>query len=170
MFLWDSTDLKRIRGEGLEEFSPGRYNIEFEIEYDGLGVGTLAFNNMSGLGRPGKGTLSTFKVDGKVVASLMMERTLPMILQWDESLDVRSDALADADYWVPFVGPVCCDCRTQPVDRHRRPSTGVADRIHKLKETKRNIWSANSGGNREGKPTNRSAIVFYWIFTTDESV
>ena len=67
-----------------------------------LGAGTLAFNDFSGVGRPGIGTL---RVDGKDVASKKMERTLPMILQWDESFDIGSDTLTgvnDADYTPPF--------------------------------------------------------------------
>jgi len=57
---------------------------------------------MSGLGRGGTGTLT---VDGKEVATQKMERTLPMILQWDESFDIGSDTLTgvnDADYHPPF--------------------------------------------------------------------
>ena len=67
-----------------------------------MGAGTLVFNNFSGVGRPGTGTL---KVDGKEVATKKMERTLPMILQWDESFDIGSDTLTgvnDADYKPPF--------------------------------------------------------------------
>ena len=67
-----------------------------------LGAGTLAFNNFSGVGRPGTGTL---KVDGKVVDTKTMAKTLPMILQWDESFDIGSDTLTgvnDADYKPPF--------------------------------------------------------------------
>jgi hypothetical protein len=41
-------------------------------------MGTLAFNNTSGIGRGGTGVL---KVDGKEVAHQTMEHTLPMILQ-----------------------------------------------------------------------------------------
>ena len=68
----------------------------------GLGAGTLAFNDFSGVGRPGTGTL---KVDGKVVDTQPMPKTLPMILQWDESFDIGSDTLTgvnDADYKPPF--------------------------------------------------------------------
>jgi arylsulfatase len=57
---------------------------------------------MSGLGRPGTGTLS---VDGKAVQTITMDHTLPMILQWDESFDIGSDTLTgvnDADYLPPF--------------------------------------------------------------------
>jgi arylsulfatase len=45
------------------------------------------------------------KVDGKVVDTQKMERTIPLILAWDESLDVGSDTgtpVDDADYQVPF--------------------------------------------------------------------
>jgi len=44
-------------------------------------------------------------VDGKEVKSITMPKTLPMILQWDESFDVGSDTLtgvSDADYQPPF--------------------------------------------------------------------
>jgi arylsulfatase A-like enzyme len=87
VFLWNLVDLKRIRWEGPDALTPGKHTLEFDFKYDGLGVGTLAFNNMSGLGRPGTGVL---KVDGKAVQTVTMEKTLPMILQWDESFDIGS--------------------------------------------------------------------------------
>ena len=62
VFLWNLVDLKRIKWEGPDALTPGRHTLEFDFKYDGLGIGTLAFNNMSGLGRPGTGTL---KVDDK---------------------------------------------------------------------------------------------------------
>jgi hypothetical protein len=102
VFLWNLLDLKRIKWEAPEALTPGKHSVEFDFKYDGLGVGTLAFNNMSGLGRPGTGTL---KVDGKVVSTQTMAHTIPMILQWDESFDIGSDTLTgvnDADYKPPF--------------------------------------------------------------------
>lgn len=102
VFLWNLVDLERIRWEGPDALAPGKHVVEFDFKYDGLGAGTLAFNNFSGIGRSGTGTL---KVDGKVVATKKMEKTLPMILQWDESFDVGSDTLTgvnDADYKPPF--------------------------------------------------------------------
>ncbi|MGL5018345.1 MAG: arylsulfatase, partial [Luteolibacter sp.] len=90
VFLWNLVDLNRIKWEGPDALTPGKHTVEFDFKYDGLGVGTLLFNNMSGLGRPGTGTL---KVDGKVVATQTMPHTLPMILQWDESFDIGSDTL-----------------------------------------------------------------------------
>ncbi len=102
VFLWNLIDLERIKWEGPDRLSPGHHVIEFEFKYDGLGAGTLAFNDFSGVGRGGTGSL---KVDGKVVATKRMEKTLPMILQWDESFDIGSDTLTgvnDADYRPPF--------------------------------------------------------------------
>ena len=102
VFLWNLIDLNRIKWEGPDALTPGKHTLEFDFKYDGLGVGTLAFNNMSGLGRSGTGTL---KVDGKEVQTLTMPHTLPMILQWDESFDIGSDTLTgvnDADYQPPF--------------------------------------------------------------------
>jgi arylsulfatase len=102
VFLWNLVDLKRIKWEGPDVLTPGQHTLVFDFKYDGLGAGTLAFNNMSGLGRPGTGTLI---VDGKAVQTIVMDHTLPMILQWDESFDVGSDTLTgvnDADYQPPF--------------------------------------------------------------------
>jgi arylsulfatase len=102
VFLWNLVDLERLKWEGPDALGPGKHTVEFDFKYDGLGAGTLAFNNFSGIGRPGIGTL---KVDGKVVATKKMERTMPMILQWDESFDIGSDTLTgvnDADYKPPF--------------------------------------------------------------------
>ena len=117
VFLWNLVNLKRIKWEGKEALTPGKHSLEFDFKYDGLGAGTLAFNNMSGLGRSGTGTL---KVDGKVVQTTEMKRTLPMILQWDESFDVGSDTLTgvnDADYKPPFTLTAQLDKLTISVDR-----------------------------------------------------
>ena len=49
-----------------------------------------------------------------------MERTLPMILQWDESFDIGSDALTgvnDADYQPPFPLTAKLNKLTIKVDR-----------------------------------------------------
>ncbi|RVI73885.1 arylsulfatase [Sinorhizobium meliloti] len=117
IFLWNLADLKRIKWEGPDALTPGKHVIEFDFKYDGLGAGTLAFNNFSGVGGPGTGTL---KVDGKAVATQKMERTLPMILQWDESFDVGSDTLTgvnDADYQPPFALTAKLNKLTLKVDR-----------------------------------------------------
>ena len=102
VFLWNLLDLKRVRWESPEVLSPGKHTIEYDFKYDGLGFATLAFNNMSGLGRGGTGTL---KVDGKVITTQMIDRTIPLTLPWDETFDVGSDTgtpVNDQDYQVPF--------------------------------------------------------------------
>jgi arylsulfatase A-like enzyme len=117
VFLWNLLDLERIKWQGPDALTPGKHTVEFDFKYDGLGVGTLAFNNMSGLGRPGTGTL---KVDGKAVQTLTMPKTLPMILQWDESFDIGSDTLTgvnDADYKPPFTFTGKLEKLTIKVDR-----------------------------------------------------
>src|SRR5207244_522713 len=65
VFLWNMVDLERVKWEAPDPLAPGRHTLEFDFKYEGIGAGTLAFNNFSGLGQPGTGTL---KVDGKVVA------------------------------------------------------------------------------------------------------
>ena len=102
VFLWNLVDLERLKWEGPDTLAPGKHTVEFDFKYEGLGPGTLAFNNFSGVGRPGTGTL---KVDGQIVDTKAMPKTLPMILQWDESFDIGSDTLTgvnDADYRPPF--------------------------------------------------------------------
>jgi arylsulfatase len=128
VFLWNLVDLERLKWEGAEALPAGRHTIEFDFKYEGLGAGTLAFNNFSGIGRPGTGTL---KVNGKVVDTKPMPRTLPMILQWDESFDVGSDTLTgvnDADYRPPFAFTGKLNKLTIKVDR---PQLSPAD-IKKL--------------------------------------
>jgi arylsulfatase len=102
VFTWNLVDLKRIKWGDPDALTPGKHVLEFDFKYDGLGMGTLAFNNMSGIGRSGTGVL---KVDGKEVARQTMDHTIPLILAWDENLDVGSDTgtpVDDQDYQVPF--------------------------------------------------------------------
>ena len=102
IFTWDMLDLKRVRWEGPVQLAPGKHTLVFDFKYDGLGAGTLAFNSPSGVARGGTGV---FKVDGKDVASQKLERTIPFMLQWDETFDIGSDtgtSVDDHDYQVPF--------------------------------------------------------------------
>ena len=102
VFLWNLVDLKRPRWEGPDPLAPGKHTLEFDFKYDGMGMGTLAFNNLTGIGQSGTGVL---KVDGKEVANQKMEHTIPLILQWDETFDIGSDTgtpVDDKDYQVPF--------------------------------------------------------------------
>lgn len=125
VWLWNLVDLKRIKWEGPEALAPGKHIVEFDFKYDGLGAGTLAFNNFSGVGRSGTGTL---KVDGTAVDTKTMEKTLPMILQWDESFDVGSDTLTgvnDADYQPPFALTAKLSKLTLKLDRPKLSADDV---------------------------------------------
>ncbi len=117
VFLWNMVGLKRIRWDGAEVLTPGKHTLEFDFKYDGLGMGTLAFNSLSGIGRSGTGVL---KIDGKDVANQKMEQTIPLILQWDENFDVGADTgtpVNDADYQVPFKFTGKLDRLTLTIDR-----------------------------------------------------
>jgi len=131
-------DLERIKWEAPKALTPGKHTVEFDFKYEGLGAGTLAYNNMSGLAQPGTGTL---KVDGAVVDTKKMAKTIPMILQWDESFDIGSDTLTgvnDADYKPPFALTAKLDKLTIKVDR---PQLSPAD-IAKLEAAQRNNTSS----------------------------
>jgi len=117
-----------VRWEG-PRLSPGRHQVEFDFKYDGLGMGTLEFGSVSGIGRGGTGVL---KVDGQEVARQDMERSIPFILQFDESLDIGSDTLTgvnDADYQPPFPFNGKINKITLTIDR---PQLSPAD-VEKLK-------------------------------------
>ncbi len=125
VWLWNLIDLQRLKWEGPDALTPGKHVLEFDFKYDGLGAGTLAFNDFSGVGGSGTGTL---KVDGVVVDTKAMPKTLPMILQWDEAFDIGSDTLTgvnDADYMPPFALTARLDKLTVKLDR---PVLSDADR------------------------------------------
>lgn len=94
--------MKRVKWKGPDVLTAGTHTLEFDFKYDGLGAETLRYGSPSGLGRSGTGTL---KVDGKVVATQTMEKTIPMLMQWCESFDVGADTgspVDDKDYQTPF--------------------------------------------------------------------
>jgi len=117
VFTWNLLDLKRIKWEGPDALTPGKHTLEYDFNYDGLGFATLAFNSISGIGRPGTGT---FKVDGKEVATQTVDRTIPLMLPIDETFDIGSDTgtpVDDQDYQVPFAFTGTVDKLTIEVDR-----------------------------------------------------
>jgi arylsulfatase len=66
-----------------------------------------------------------------------MERTLPLILQWDEALDIGSDTLTgvdDTDYQPPFAFTGKINKITLTIDR---PQLSPED-IKKLEQAQRN--------------------------------
>ena len=126
VFCWNLVDLRRIRWEAPDALSPGKHTIAFDFKYEGLGAGTLAFNNMSGIGQPGTGSLL---VDGKSVATEKMPHTIPLILQWDESFDIGSDTLTgvcDQDYQPPFMLTAKLNKLTIKVERPQLSKEDIA--------------------------------------------
>ena len=134
VFTWDLVDLKRVKWQAPDALAPGKHTLEFDFKYDGLGAGTLAFNDMSGIGRSGTGVL---KIDGREVVTQKMDHTLPLILQWDESMDFGSDTgtpVDDQDYKCPFTFTGKFNKITIKVDR---PQLSPED-IKKLEAAQRN--------------------------------
>jgi arylsulfatase A-like enzyme len=102
VFTYNLMDLSRTRWEGADVLSPGKHRIEFDFKYDGLGAATLAYNNLSGVGRGGTGTL---KVDGKIVSTEKLERSVPLSLLLDQRFFIGVGGptpVDDHDYSGPF--------------------------------------------------------------------
>ena len=102
VFTWNLLGLQRVKWEGPNALTPGKHTLEYDFKYDGLGFATLAFNNISGLGRSGTGT---FKVDGQMVSTKTMDKTIPIGLPADETFDIGSATgtpVDDEDYQLPF--------------------------------------------------------------------
>jgi arylsulfatase len=133
VFVYNFVDLRRTRWEGPDTLTPGHHTLEFDFKYDGLGMGTLAYNNVSGIGRGGTGLL---KVDGKEVARQNIENTMPIIMQWDENFDIGADTGTPVsnDYQVPFKFTGKLNKLTLDINR---PRLSPAD-IEKLKAAGRN--------------------------------
>jgi arylsulfatase A-like enzyme len=91
IFVYNYVDVERYRWEGQQALTPGKHTLVFDFDYDGIGFG---------LG--GRGTL---KVDGAVVDSKTVPKTLPYLFPEDETFDVGVDTrtpIDDRDYQVPF--------------------------------------------------------------------
>ena len=105
----------------------------------GLGFATLAFNDISGIGRGGTGVL---KVDGVVVATQTMDRTVPLALPIDETFDIGSDtgtSVNDQDYRTPFTFSGKINKLTISVE----PPKLTPDDIKKLEAANRAAQDAN---------------------------
>jgi arylsulfatase len=102
VFTYNFLDLQRTRWEGADGLAPGKHTIVYDFKYDGLGAQTLAYNDLSGIGRGGTGTL---QVDGKVVSTEKLEHTVPLALLLDQTFNIGnsgSTPVDDSDYKVPF--------------------------------------------------------------------
>jgi arylsulfatase A-like enzyme len=139
VFIWNLLNLKRVKWQGDLPLKPGKHTIVYDFKYDGLGFATIVFNNMSGLGRSGTGVLT---VDGKEVSRQTMERTVPLILPWDETFDIGAKTgtpLDDQDYQVPFAFTGKIDKLTIALD----PPKLTEEDVKKLKEAERAANDAN---------------------------
>jgi arylsulfatase len=130
VFTWNLLDLKRVKWQGPDALAAGHHTLEYDFKYDGLGFATVAFNNMSGLGRSGTGT---FKVDGRVVSTQTMDKTIPIGLSIDETFDIGSSTgtpVDDQDYQIPFAFTGKIDKLTFKVE----PPKLTPEDIKKLRE------------------------------------
>jgi arylsulfatase A-like enzyme len=146
VFTWNLVGLKQVKWQGQTALTPGKHVLEFAFKYDGLGIETLAFASMSGIGRSGTGVL---RVDGVAVATQAMPRTIPLILAWDENLDVGSDTgtpVDDADYQVPFAFTGKIGKITLTIDR---PQLTPAD-IQKLRDATAKAGDGPAAGEIQG--------------------
>ena len=127
-FTYNLFGLKRTRWEG-PELAPGKHTLEFDFRYDGLGAETLAYNNVSGVGRGGAGTL---KVDGTTVSTQTIEHTNPLGKPLDTVFNIGDAAgtpVDDHDYQIPFPFEGTITKITYKVDR---PKLTPAD-VERLK-------------------------------------
>jgi hypothetical protein len=82
-----------VKWQGKESLSPGKHTLQFDWKYDGPGFG--------------KGGTGTLKVDGQVVDTKPMPKSLPIGIGWVETFNVGIDTgtSVDDDHQVPFGSP-----------------------------------------------------------------
>jgi hypothetical protein len=90
VFTWNLIQLDTVKWQGKEALAPGKHTLEFDWKYDGPGLG--------------KGRTGTLKVDGQVVDTKPMPKSLPIGIGWVETFNVGIDTgtSVDTDYHVPF--------------------------------------------------------------------
>src|SRR5262249_49515640 len=122
-----------------DALAPGKHTIVYDFKYDGLGFATLAFNNTSGIGRGGTGTLT---VDGKVVSTRTIERSVPLALPIDETFDIGSDTgtpVDDQDYQTPLG----LTAKINKLNISVEPPKLTPDDVKKLSDANRAAQDAN---------------------------
>ena len=91
VFTWNLIQLETVKWRGKDALAPGKHTLEFDWKYAGPGLG--------------KGGTGALKVDGQVVDTHPMPRSLPVGIGWVETFNVGVDTgtPVDAqDYKVPF--------------------------------------------------------------------
>jgi arylsulfatase A-like enzyme len=91
VFNYNLLMLLQARWAGDQPLSAGKHTIVFQFAYDGPGLA--------------KGGTGLLKVDGNLVRSLSIPKTIPFLLPADETFDIGLDTrtgVNDQDYQVPF--------------------------------------------------------------------
>jgi len=90
VFAWNLIQLDLVKWQGKDALSPGRHTLEFDWKYAEPGLG--------------KGGTGTLKVDGAIMDSHPMPKSLPVGIGWVETFNVGVDTgtPVDDDYQVPF--------------------------------------------------------------------
>ena len=90
VFHYSFVDVAHYEVAGKEPLASGKHTVKMDFAYDGGGIG--------------KGGSATLSVDGKEVAKGRIERTMPIRIALDETLDVGEDAgtPVNLSYQVPF--------------------------------------------------------------------
>jgi len=91
VFVYNYVNVERYRWEGKDALTPGKHTVVFDFDYDGIGFG--------------HGGTGTLKVDGAVVDTKKIPKTLAFLFPEDETFDVGVDTgtpIDDSDYQVPF--------------------------------------------------------------------
>ncbi len=91
VFLWNLVDLERIKWEGKDALSPGKHTVEFDFVYDGTRRRHARLQQHERR-RPVRAPARS-RSTATVVDTKKMDKTIPIILQWDESFDIGSDTL-----------------------------------------------------------------------------
>jgi arylsulfatase A-like enzyme len=90
VFHYNFVDVARFDVAGKEPLAPGKHTVEMQFAYDGGGIG--------------RGGMATVIVDGSPVAKGRVERTIPIRITLDETLDIGEDCGTPVNltYDVPF--------------------------------------------------------------------
>jgi arylsulfatase len=90
VFHYNFVDVAHFDVAGKDSLTPGKHTIEMQFAYDGGGIG--------------RGGVATVSVDGSPVAKGRVERTIPIRITLDETLDIGEDCGTPVNltYDVPF--------------------------------------------------------------------
>jgi hypothetical protein len=87
VFTWNLVQLERVKWQGKQALAPGKPTLVIDWKYDG-----------HGMGKSGTRTLS---VDGQVLDSHPMSKSLGIVLPWTDNFNVGIDTgtpVDDKDY------------------------------------------------------------------------